>query len=59
MKKGIGMIINCDECHVRHEIPSDKMDDYNIYYVPDPKATMGFRLKLLCRKCTDKVLVNL
>jgi len=54
MKAGIGMIINCDDCKARYEIPNNKIDDYNIYYVPNPKTTTGFMPKLLCPSCTKK-----
>ena len=57
MKKGIGMIINCDECGTRHEIPNDKLDDYNIYWVSAPKTAIGYRPKLLCSKCTKKFVL--
>ena len=52
MKKNIVMKINCVECGKRYNIPEDKHDDYNIYWVMGGK--LGFTPKLLCPPCTKK-----
>jgi hypothetical protein len=51
------MILLCDECSVRHEIPNDKLNDYNICYRwtnTGPSAT--YAPHLLCQGCTNKLL---
>ena len=49
------MKLKCVECKEWHNIPDDKLDDYNIYRKWNGKGSAVMcALQLLCRKCTDK-----
>lgn len=56
MKTGICMRLKCVECNVWHDIPEDKMDDFNIYHKGRPKPDGGLDVSfvpcLLCPSCT-------
>jgi hypothetical protein len=53
MKKGICMRLKCVECGIWHDIPDDKMDDFNIFWKGDNTA-VNMRPNLLCPACTKK-----
>ncbi len=40
------MRLQCKECGVWHDIPEDKMDDYNIY-----RKWNGFGSLVMCKPC--------
>lgn len=54
------MILPCEECGKIHNIPDDKLDDYNIYRKWDGKGSaVTCKPCLLCRDCTDKILESI
>jgi DNA-directed RNA polymerase subunit RPC12/RpoP len=53
MKKEICMVLKCVECGTKHEIPSNKVDDFNIYHVLGQGGNV-YVPQLLCLKCTKK-----
>ncbi len=58
MKTGICMRLKCVECGIWHEIPNDKIDNFNIYYKAQPTLDNGLDISyapsLLCPPCTKK-----
>ena len=53
------MILYCEECNERHDIPDDKLDDYNIYRKWNGiGSAVMCPPKLLCRKCTDMFIAK-
>ncbi len=53
------MILSCEECGEKHDIPDDKLDDYNIYRKWNGKGSAVMcKPCLLCRTCTDKYLAE-
>ena len=47
------MRLKCVDCGAWHDIPEDKMDEFNIYHKWDGRTAMSVP-QLLCCKCTNK-----
>ena len=59
LKAGICMSLPCEDCGKVHDIPTDKLDDFNIYRKWDGVGSLATcRPCLLCSKCSKKAYKN-